>query len=173
MRYKPLIWFLIQSVLFGIAANIWPTAIKTLFVWIWLVPSGVLVVIITIREGVRSARIQAAKKARSYNDSKWIVACHQCEVLTSGIGDGVRGAAMHEMDDVRLIKEIPIDRLRLISGNGKPPSVGDSGATDQAYTYRGKHMVLVYFISEDGSTKWEAEAYPEELGPLPESPSPN
>ena len=68
------------------------------------------------------------------------------------------------MKNARLIKAIPESRLRLISGDGKPPSIGDLGETDQGYSSPGGPMVLIYFVSTDGNTTWEAEAYEAELG---------
>jgi len=71
------------------------------------------------------------------------------------------------MNDARLIKAIPQKRLRLIRGDSsKPPVVGDLGETDQAYSGFWGPMVLVYFVSADGNTEWEAEAYESELGPI-------
>ena len=66
--------------------------------------------------------------------------------------------------DARLIKMIPMRRLRLISGDAsKPPKVGDLGETDQCFTGSwGRQMVLVYFLAPDG-TEWEAEAYESEI----------
>lgn len=73
-----------------------------------------------------------------------------------------------EMRDARLIKVIPKERLRLIRGDSKPPSVGDLGETDQAWSTREGQMRLVYFLSDDGNTEWEAEAYDTELEPYSE-----
>src|SRR3954454_16370171 len=71
------------------------------------------------------------------------------------------------MNDARLIKAIPKRRLRLIRGDAsKPPVVGDLGETDQAYSGAWGPMVLVYFVSADGNTEWEAEAYESELESL-------
>jgi len=68
------------------------------------------------------------------------------------------------MNDVRIIKSIPKRRLRLIRGDAsKPPVVGDLGETDQGYAGPWGPMVLVYFVSADGNTEWEAEAYESEL----------
>jgi hypothetical protein len=66
--------------------------------------------------------------------------------------------------DVRLIKAIPKKRLRLVAGEPtRPPIVGDLGETDQAYTGFWGQMVLVYFESPDGKSKWEVQAYWTEL----------
>ncbi len=71
------------------------------------------------------------------------------------------------MNNARLIKAIPKRRLRLISGDaGEPPAVGDLGETDQCYSGFWGPMVLVYFVSADGNTEWEAEAYESEIEPL-------
>ena len=71
------------------------------------------------------------------------------------------------MNDARLIKAIPQKRLRLIRGDAsKPPVVGDLGETDQAYPGPWGPMVLVCFVSADGNTEWEAEAYESELQPV-------
>jgi hypothetical protein len=69
------------------------------------------------------------------------------------------------MNDVRLTKAIPKRRLRLISGDGsEPPSVGDLGETDQCFTGPlGRQMVLVEFVTANGASEWEAEAYWSEL----------
>lgn len=69
------------------------------------------------------------------------------------------------MTKARLIKAIPEKRLRLISGDvSKPPIIGDIGETDQWYTGScGREMVLVYFLSADGNTEWEANAYGSEI----------
>ena len=72
--------------------------------------------------------------------------------------------AGHAMKNVRLIKVIPKSRLRLISGDGNPPSVGDLGETDHAYSTPDGQMTLIYFASRDNSAEWEAEAYDWELG---------
>ena len=67
--------------------------------------------------------------------------------------------------NARLVKIIPRRRLTFISGDvEKSPSVGDLGETDHCFTGSwGRPMVLVYFVSADGSTEWEAEAYESEL----------
>jgi hypothetical protein len=71
------------------------------------------------------------------------------------------------MNDARLIKTIPKRRLRLIKGDAdKPPVVGDLGETDQAWSSTLGQMRLVYFVSADGNTEWEAEAYDSELEPI-------
>ncbi|MDR2188182.1 MAG: hypothetical protein LBE62_09040 [Azonexus sp.] len=71
------------------------------------------------------------------------------------------------MNNARLIKTIPSERLRLLSGDpGKPPVVGDLCQTDQCYSDPGGPMALVYFVSADGQTEWEAEAYESELEPF-------
>lgn len=78
------------------------------------------------------------------------------------------------MNDVRLIKAIPKDRLHLVSGDGgKLPSVGDLGETDQCYTGPwGRQMVLVEFVTADGKSEWEAEAYWSELEEIEEPANP-
>lgn len=68
------------------------------------------------------------------------------------------------MKDARLIKPIPKRRLRLISGvASEPPVIGDLGETDQCYSGFWGPMVLVYFVSADGKTEWEVEAYESEI----------
>jgi hypothetical protein len=73
------------------------------------------------------------------------------------------------MNDARLIKAIPMSRLRLIRGDAnKPPAVGDLGETDQWWStgLLRRQMVLVYFVSADGDTEWEAQAYESEIEEL-------
>jgi len=71
------------------------------------------------------------------------------------------------MNDARLIKAIPKKRLRLIRGDAsKLPVVGDLGEADQGYSAFWGPMVLVYFVSADGNTEWEAKAYESEMDPF-------
>ncbi len=66
------------------------------------------------------------------------------------------------MKDVRLIKDIPEKRLRLICGDAsKRPRVGDLGESGHGYTGRGGSMVLVHFQCDDG----EANGKPTHTGP--------
>ena len=69
---------------------------------------------------------------------------------------------------VRLIKTIPKRRLWIISDNvSAPPKAGDLGETEQCYTGFWGPMVLVYFLSADGTEwMWQAEAYESEIEPV-------
>jgi hypothetical protein len=68
------------------------------------------------------------------------------------------------MNNARLIKAIPKRRLRLLSGDAnKPPALGDLGEADQCYSGFWGPMVLVYLVSADGNTRWEAQAYESEI----------
>lgn len=70
------------------------------------------------------------------------------------------------MNNVRLLKTIPENRLQLITGDvNVPPAPGDLGVTDQCYSDLGGPMVLVYFVSKNGETEWEASAYESEIEP--------
>jgi len=72
------------------------------------------------------------------------------------------------MKDARLLKQIPPRRLHLITGDeNSPPNVGDSGETDHCYSGFWGPMVLVYFVSADGKTEWEAKAYESEIERIP------
>ena len=70
----------------------------------------------------------------------------------------------------RLTRSVPEKRITLISGEGKgQPVVGDIGETDHCFTGPdGRQMVLVYFLSSDGRSEWEVEAYESELEPVVE-----
>jgi hypothetical protein len=58
--------------------------------------------------------------------------------------------------------------MRLISGDGQTrPAVGDVGETDHAFAGPGgRDLVLTYFVTPDGGSEWEVEAYDAELEPL-------
>ena len=66
----------------------------------------------------------------------------------------------------RLLKPIPFDRYRLLSGNSISPMAGDIVNLDQGYTSDdGQPMVLVYCLNDDGVYRYEAEVYEVELSP--------
>ena len=71
------------------------------------------------------------------------------------------------VNNARLLTAIPLERLHLIRGDARrSPVAGDYGLADHCYTGKdGKQMVLAGFVSRDGSTAWEAEAYVSELEP--------
>lgn len=68
----------------------------------------------------------------------------------------------------RLIQAAASDRGFLLCGPDRGrPVVGDIGETDQCFTGAdGRAMVLVYFVSADGKSEWELEAYESELEPV-------
>ncbi|MEZ5941835.1 MAG: hypothetical protein R3C18_10605 [Planctomycetaceae bacterium] len=71
------------------------------------------------------------------------------------------------VNNARLLKTIPRERLHLICGDARtPPVPGDYCLADQGYTGKdGQQMVLAGFVSRDESTEWEAEAFESELEP--------
>lgn len=65
----------------------------------------------------------------------------------------------------KLLVQLPADRYRILSPDGRGPLVGDEVALDQAFTSpTGLPMVLAYFPAS-GAAQYEAEVYESELGP--------
>ena len=65
----------------------------------------------------------------------------------------------------RLMVEVPADRFRIISPNGRAPRPGDVVELDQGFTSPdGLPMGLVYFLDPAGGDMYEAEVYESELG---------
>lgn len=63
----------------------------------------------------------------------------------------------------KLLVELPADRYRLLSPEGRAPQIGDVVALDQAFTgVDGLPMVVVYFPAV-GSSFYEAEIFESEL----------
>ena len=66
----------------------------------------------------------------------------------------------------KLLVQLPTDRYRVLSPDGRVPLVGDEVVLDQAFTSpNGLPMVLVYFPELGGASQYEAEVYESELGP--------
>lgn len=64
----------------------------------------------------------------------------------------------------RLIVELPPNRYRLLSAEGRTPQIGDVVALDQGFTGAdGLSMVVAYFPAL-GSRDYEAQIYESELG---------
>ncbi len=65
----------------------------------------------------------------------------------------------------RLLVEIPVERYRIISAEGRAPRVGDVVVLDQGFTGEdGLPMVLAYFPAIGDDSLYEAEVYESELG---------
>ena len=66
----------------------------------------------------------------------------------------------------KLLVELPVDRYKILSRNGRAPQIGDEVVLDQGFTSRdGLPMGLVYFPGPDRNDQYEAEVYDSELGP--------
>ena len=66
----------------------------------------------------------------------------------------------------KLLVELPPDRYRILTPDGRAPRVGDEVVLDQGFTSSdGQPMGLVYFSGPDGTNRYEAEVYESELGP--------
>ena len=64
----------------------------------------------------------------------------------------------------KLLVELPSDRYRLKSRDGRPPRVGDLLVLDQAFTGPdGQPMVLAYFPGAGSDSLYEADVYESEL----------
>lgn len=71
----------------------------------------------------------------------------------------------HSAPRARLIADVPADRFRIISPNGRAPRSGDVVELDQGFTAPdGLPMALVYFTDPGGGYMYEAEVYESELG---------
>jgi hypothetical protein len=63
----------------------------------------------------------------------------------------------------RLLVELPADRYRILSPEGRVPRIGDLVVLDQGFTSpEGRPMVLAYFPTL-GVSLYEAEIYESEL----------
>lgn len=64
----------------------------------------------------------------------------------------------------RLLVEVPAERYRVLSAEGRIPRAGDIVALDQGFTGDdGLPMVLVYFPAIGSESLYEAEVYESEL----------
>lgn len=64
----------------------------------------------------------------------------------------------------RLLVEVPEERYRIISAEGRTPRAGDIVALDQCFTGDDSlPMVLVYFPAIGDGSLYEAEVYESEL----------
>ena len=64
----------------------------------------------------------------------------------------------------RLLVEIPVERYRITSADGRAPRVGDVVVLDQGFTGEdGLPMVLAYFPAIGDDSLYEAEVYESEL----------
>ena len=71
---------------------------------------------------------------------------------------------MEQIPRARLLTDVPVDRYRSFSAEGRRPRVGDIVALDQGYTGDdGLPMVLVYFPEAGSGCLYEAEVYESEL----------
>ena len=65
---------------------------------------------------------------------------------------------------VRLLVEIPVERYRILSAEGRIPRAGDVVVLDQGFSSEdGLPMVLAYFPAIGGGSLYEAEVYESEL----------
>ena len=66
----------------------------------------------------------------------------------------------------KLLVELPADRYRILSPDGRVPLIGDEVVLDQGFTSPdGLPMVLVYFPELGWASQYEADVYESELGP--------
>ena len=64
----------------------------------------------------------------------------------------------------RLLVEIPVERYRTLSAEGRIPRAGDVVVLDQGFTGEdGLPMVLAYFPAIGDGSLYEAEVYESEL----------
>ena len=64
----------------------------------------------------------------------------------------------------RLLVDIPAERYRILSPDGRAPQIGDTVVLDQGFTGAdGLPMVLVYFPELRIDSLYEAEVYESEL----------
>ena len=64
----------------------------------------------------------------------------------------------------RLLVELPPERYRILSSQGRAPRIGDMVDLDQGFTGPdGLPMGLVYFPGPGGESLYEAEVYESEL----------
>jgi hypothetical protein len=64
----------------------------------------------------------------------------------------------------KLLVELPPDRYRVLSPQGRPPKIGDVLVLDQGFTGEdGSPMVLAYFPGLGSDCMYEAEVYESEL----------
>lgn len=68
----------------------------------------------------------------------------------------------------RLVVKIGLERLdRSLANDGLRPAIGDIVELDQAFTSQaGEPMVIVYCKNSDGSTRWGADVFEDEIEPL-------
>ena len=66
----------------------------------------------------------------------------------------------------RLLVNLPVDRYRIVSPNGRAPLAGDEVALDQGSTSPdGLPMVLAHLPATGAALQHEADVYESELGP--------
>ncbi len=71
----------------------------------------------------------------------------------------------------RLLADIPSGRFRPFEEGCKPPKAGDIVIMDQGFTGPdGEPMGLIYGKDSSGKTVFEAEAYDQEIVPVPDDP---
>ena len=100
---------------------------------------------------------------------------HRSRVATRGESirsfkrDALKRASMmkQSVPRARLLVDVPADRFRIISPNGRAPRSGDMVELDQGFTGPdGLPMGLVHFPDPGGGCMYEAEVYDFELGEL-------
>lgn len=66
----------------------------------------------------------------------------------------------------KLLVDLPPDRYRILSPNGRAPLAGDEVVLDQGFTSPdGLPMVLAYFPELGGASQYSADIFESELGP--------
>jgi len=69
-----------------------------------------------------------------------------------------------EPNRVKLLVELPAERYRVLSSQGRAPRIGDVVVLDQGFTGSdGLPMVLAYFPGLGSDSLYEAEVYESEL----------
>jgi hypothetical protein len=64
----------------------------------------------------------------------------------------------------KLVVELPVERYRVLSSQGRSPRIGDVVVLDQSYTSAdGLPMVIAYFPEIGSDCLYEAEVYESEL----------
>ena len=65
--------------------------------------------------------------------------------------------------DVRVIAQIPAERVTTFSRNGRLPRVGELAYTEQCWTEGGRTMIAVYCLDPSGEELWAADIFESEL----------
>ena len=65
--------------------------------------------------------------------------------------------------DVRVIANVPPERVTTYSENGRLPRIGELAYTEQRWTEHGREMIAVYCLDSSGEELWAADMYASEL----------